>query len=339
MSQGLAFLIWLLCVGISAVLIGYFLKNSLKPVIREGFAVYTCPSGSNEFVTDSGETHCCNGDIVDGYCTGNLRCTLSPKSSSGLPTCNDLAASEAMSEGAAKCPLEMPNYFSDGSRKGCSVSPANSNRSAPSDENQPMCILYPTEALDKVKLDSCYNVLKNSKRDSEFAELQAQANDPTCSAARAAVENVKATSRVAQAAQAAKAVQDASVQAAQAAATIAAAQAVTGSAPGSATRSCGHSNSTGYTLSGTGISGSIPVHSVIDDVNGPSPAKIFLAQNNDRVAVLVQMTDGQTWGNAQMFSIHGTLPQSPIKDIPTLWQWFEPKISSKNAENYTLMKI
>jgi hypothetical protein len=202
-----------------------------------------------------------------------------------------------------------------------------------------MCILYPTEALDKVKLDSCHNVLKNSKRDSEFAELQAQANDPTCSAARAAVENVKATSRVAQAAQAAKAVQDASVQAAKAAATIAAAEAVTGSGPGSAPRSCGHSNSTGYTISGTGISGSIPVHSIIEINEGPSPAKIFLAQNNNRVAVLVQQSDGQSWRNVQMISIDGTLPQSPIKDTPTLQQWAYPNVASQKAENYTLMKI
>ena len=39
MSQGLAFLIWLLCVGISAILLGYFIKKTLEPVKKEGFAV------------------------------------------------------------------------------------------------------------------------------------------------------------------------------------------------------------------------------------------------------------------------------------------------------------
>ena len=184
MSQGLAFLIWLLCVGISAVLIGYFLKNSLKPVIREGFAVYTCPGGTNDFVTDSGETQCCNGDVVDGYCTGNLRCTLSPKSKSGLPTCTDLAAADAASAGASKCPPSMPHYFGCSTTiEGCSASTPTANGLQPSNPLQPQCILYKTRNEDIVKLDSCYNVRQANIKAAQCAAAEATANLPACIAA------------------------------------------------------------------------------------------------------------------------------------------------------------
>lgn len=188
MSQGLAFLIWLLCVGISAVLIGYFLKNSLKPVIREGFAVYTCPTGTNDFVTDSGETHCCNGDVVDGYCTGNLRCTLSPKSKSGLPTCTDLAASDAAAAGASQCPPNMPHYFgSCNVVEGCSESTPTANGLQPSEPLKPQCILYKTRIEELVKLDSCYNVKQANTKAAQCAAAEATANLPGCiSAANAA---------------------------------------------------------------------------------------------------------------------------------------------------------
>jgi len=190
MSRGLAFLIWLLCVGISAILLGYFLKNSLNPIIREGFAVYTCPSGTNDFVTEQGETHCCNGDVVDGYCTGNLRCTLSPKSKSGLPTCTDLAASDAASAGASKCPPSMPHYFgSCNGIEGCSASTPSADGLQPSNPLQPQCILYKTRDEELVKLDSCYNVRQASVKAAQCAAAEATANLPACIAAANANAN------------------------------------------------------------------------------------------------------------------------------------------------------
>jgi len=182
----LAFLIWLLCIGISAVLIGYCLKSYLNPITKEGFAVYTCPAGTNSFVTDSGETQCCNGDVVDSYCTGNLRCTLSPKSKSGLPTCTDLAASDAAAAGASKCPPSMSHYFGcSTSIEGCSASPPTANGLRPSDPLQPQCILYKTHAEDLVKLDSCYNVTQANLKAAKCAAAEATANLPACAAAAA----------------------------------------------------------------------------------------------------------------------------------------------------------
>jgi hypothetical protein len=194
MSQGLAFLIWLLCVGISAVLIGYFLKNSLKPLIREGFSVKMCPSGTTGFVTEEGETQCCNGDVVDSYCTGNLRCTLSPRSKSGLPTCTDLAASDAVAAGTSRCPSSMPNYFgsSDGVQ-GCSASPASANGLQPSNPSLPQCILYKTQDEDLVKLDSCYNVVQATIREAQCSAALSTASLPGCVAAANAAAAPPAT--------------------------------------------------------------------------------------------------------------------------------------------------
>lgn len=182
MSEALIFIIWLLCVGITAILLAYFIKQSSHALpLKEGFAVYVCPSRTNTFITDSGETLCCNGDVVNGECNGNLVCTLSPKSKSGLPTCSDLAVSEAAAAGASKCPKSIPNYF--GSPRveieGCSVSIATADGLQPSNPNQPQCRLYKTRAEDIAKFDSCYNVTR-------VQQAEATLRLPGCASAAAA---------------------------------------------------------------------------------------------------------------------------------------------------------
>lgn len=153
-------LIWLICIGISAILIGYFIKSSNNVSYKsEGFIVSTCPNGTKSYVTSNGETECCNGDIVNNWCNGNIQCTLSPNNSSGIPTCTNYVASVRAQTSANMCPKAIPYYFAslDGSLRGCSVSQSTANGIAPSDPNQLQCILYPTSEMDKVKLDSCYN--------------------------------------------------------------------------------------------------------------------------------------------------------------------------------------
>jgi hypothetical protein len=156
----LAILIWLLCVGISAILIGYFIRYLNTPSSKkEGFITVSCPIGTTSFVTREGETHCCNGGIVDNFCNGNVRCSLSPNSMSNIPSCNDYVSARQVANSAALCPTAIPNYFAatDGSVRGCSVSQSTADGSAPLDPNQLQCILYPTLDLEKVRLDSCYN--------------------------------------------------------------------------------------------------------------------------------------------------------------------------------------
>jgi hypothetical protein len=156
----LAILIWLLCVGISAILIGFFIRYLNTPTsTKEGFLTISCPIGTTSFVTHRGETHCCNGDIVDNWCNGNVQCSLSPNRNSKIPSCSDYVVAKRTVNSAALCPKTIPNYFAsaDGSLRGCSVSQSTADGSAPLDPNQLQCILYPTLDLEKVRLDSCYN--------------------------------------------------------------------------------------------------------------------------------------------------------------------------------------
>jgi len=264
MTQAGAFLIWLLCVGISAILIGYFIKQSLLPVKHEGFVVHRCPRGTTTFITRHGETQCCNGDVVNGYCRGNLKCTLSPRSKSGLPKCDVLAKQEAAEQGKHKCPRQMPNYFAslNGSLRGCSVSQSTSDGTSPSDPNQPQCILYSTQSLDQVKLDSCYNYLQNIQAAAKYASLKSAATQacPTIEKAGPSIQKVASAPKVAPTSKVAPVPQMAS-------------------APKVATVKS-KPNPTGYVMFGDWISGTIPVQKVIPFVFG---MVIYLAQDGDYI--------------------------------------------------------
>ena len=129
----------------------------------EGFVVYSCPSNTVKYITRNGETNCCNGDIVNNQCNGNNLCSLSPTNSLGLQKCQTYLKNLANDASAANCFEDMPYYFAstDGSLRGCSLSQATPDGTAPSDPTKLQCILYPTDALDKLKLDSCYNYKLN----------------------------------------------------------------------------------------------------------------------------------------------------------------------------------
>jgi hypothetical protein len=186
MTKIAEFLIWLICVGISAVLIVMYLNYSknlpVKPLFKEGFAVRACPSNTNSYITEDGNTECCNGDVVDGYCTGNVRCSLSPKSRYQL--CSDLLADEASFEGSKRCPSKLINYFDAKDRseraKGCSVSQTNANGTAPTDPNQELCILYATDALNKARLDSCHNYILNQRKAAKCEQAEKTTALPGC---------------------------------------------------------------------------------------------------------------------------------------------------------------
>lgn len=174
MSWGL--ILWLLFVVTITITIAYFLKQDGQSLVnREGFTMYVCPSGSSSFINKDGETLCCNGDVIDGECIGTLRCTLSPKSKSGLSTCTDYAINQAAVAGAALCPRQMSNYFAstDGKLRGCSVSQPTPDGTMPQNPNLPQCTLYSTPALDQVKLDSCYNVLETITKAARLASCEA----------------------------------------------------------------------------------------------------------------------------------------------------------------------
>uniref|UniRef100_A0A6C0AP11 Uncharacterized protein n=1 Tax=viral metagenome TaxID=1070528 RepID=A0A6C0AP11_9ZZZZ len=269
-----AFLLWLICVGISAIAIGYFFKYywSDSPIAKEGFIVYTCPNYSAKYITKNGETNCCNGDIIDGKCTGNNICSLSPTNSLGLPSCRDYASDLASDAAIANCFADMPYYFeaSDGSLKGCSASTTTDDGTAPTDPNKMQCILYPTEALDKVRLDSCYNYNLNKDK------LSKPANCPVVPAIQTAPSLISSTfSSVGN--QISSVGQQASSAAQSASSSLMGAVGL-----GSQTES------TGYVMYGDGISGNLPVTTIFDAIGpgGSVQGKIFLAQDGNYIRAI-----------------------------------------------------
>jgi len=276
----LAILIWLLCVGISAILIGYFIRYLNTPTPnsihkKEGFVTISCPIGTTSFVTREGETQCCNGEIVDNFCNGNVRCSLSPNSISGIPSCSDYVAARQIANSAALCPPAIPNYFAstDGSLRGCSVSQPTADGSAPLDPNQLQCILYPTLDLEKVRLDSCYNYNLNLTASAKCASGSSALSGATASVLSGLSSAYSGVSSA------------------------------LGGATGTAT-SVTPANPTGYVMSGTGITGQIPVQKVIDHSRDhDNTYMLYLAQNNDRII----FKEGES---GEQFSIKGAIPDS-----------------------------
>lgn len=161
------FIMWLLCVILASLILGTFIKNGGLDIIQEtsleGFQVTSCPIRTTKYVTYNGNTNCCNGDIVNKKCNGNVLCTLSPKRSDGIPSCSDLNASEWQKRSLKFCTEKMPHYFgtlnrTKGKPEGCSASSNKPDGSEPQDSNQPKCIIYNNTDDDYSKPDSCVNL-------------------------------------------------------------------------------------------------------------------------------------------------------------------------------------
>ena len=166
------FLIWLLCVGIAALVIGFCIRyidtDTSIVSLKEGFStnpisITSCPAATTTYVTAAGDTNCCDGDIVDGQCNGNLLCSLSPKPGKGLDTCADWIMKEWKKRSDTFCaPASMPHYFGtmnrrQGSVEGCSASPCSPDGTTPRDPMKPKCKIYQTSIDEYAKADSCFN--------------------------------------------------------------------------------------------------------------------------------------------------------------------------------------
>ena len=170
MSPTAAFLIWLLCVGISAIIIGYFIKYDLftLPLAQpEGFRpmstirMHSCPPTTVPYTTSAGDTNCCSGDIVNSKCHGTDACSLSPSIPGGLQSCSDWMQKEWRARSDRFCTDAIPYYYGTmtrtGSSEGCSASQCTEDGSAPEDRMQKICKIYGTQADDLAKIDSCGN--------------------------------------------------------------------------------------------------------------------------------------------------------------------------------------
>lgn len=163
------FLIWLLCIGIAAIMVGLFIQGYENEGFvdasngrQTGISITTCPSGSATYITPAGNTNCCNGDIVNNKCNGTDMCTLSPSVQGGLQTCAEWISKEWINRSTKFCGGTMPHYFGNLERtpglEGCSASSCTSDGSGPQDPSQEKCKIYGNLSDELSNLDSCYNM-------------------------------------------------------------------------------------------------------------------------------------------------------------------------------------
>jgi hypothetical protein len=169
------FLIWLTCIGIAAIMVGLFIRNSEN----EGFvdassrksqtviSITTCPPGSVSYITSTGNTNCCDGDLVNNTCNGTEICSLSPSVRGGLESCGDWITKEWFKRSNKFCPPTLPYYFGTLARtpgsEGCSASVSTSDGSAPEDAKQEQCKIYGNMTDELGKVDSCFNASARDK--------------------------------------------------------------------------------------------------------------------------------------------------------------------------------
>ena len=141
----------------------------LKEETTEGFAIRgytvksliinTCPTFASEIQTSKGSTDCCQGDMVDGKCNGTTFCTKSP-AYPGVATCVDKWRDHFQKKGNDMCPGTMPNYYEDiqkpNGQKGCSAGAISKDGTRVINTTLAKCRVYPTEALNQQRPDSCY---------------------------------------------------------------------------------------------------------------------------------------------------------------------------------------
>jgi hypothetical protein len=141
---------------------------------KEGFqdiniAKVKCPRGTKTYTTLSGDTMCCNGNIVGNKCEGKIICTLSGNSSNKVPTCAKLRQ-DYLAKLQLKCPVKggFISYEDDDTgKKGCAVQ-TTVDRSQPQTPTTSYCRLYDDKIDNENYQDSCQNVEKNSQFSTVF---------------------------------------------------------------------------------------------------------------------------------------------------------------------------
>jgi hypothetical protein len=157
-------LLILLTVVLSIVILLYYSYTLLNTNTKEGFAseslqVRFCPSSAPVIQTSTGYTDCCEGELLDGKCKGEVVCTQSPSHDS-IPTCPDYWKDYFKKKAASLCPPSLPNYYESVTNpkgeKGCSASLPVADGTGPSDTRAPKCRVYETADENKSKMDSCH---------------------------------------------------------------------------------------------------------------------------------------------------------------------------------------
>lgn len=141
-----------------------------------GITLTSCPTGTNQYVNDTGYTMCCDGQVDSGWCNGEIVCSLS-EGTSDLPTCSQWRAAYLKDKGRVRCPVSMPNYFEHKTGNGCTSLQLNEDGSWPLDDPDPnyskgiegftdsstppktKCMLYDNKKDQLGKIDSCENTI------------------------------------------------------------------------------------------------------------------------------------------------------------------------------------
>ena len=124
-----------------------------------------CPSGSNYFVSNNGDSMCCNGTIRNRICRGNVICTMS-RLGGDIPSCTDVHNAMMAKLAAGFCPPSMPNYYSNQAtgQKGCTSSAITSIGDGPLHTDAPKCVIGNAGPdADLLNERSCLNVKRKEE--------------------------------------------------------------------------------------------------------------------------------------------------------------------------------
>lgn len=131
---------------------------------KEGFTsqrinLNMCPKWAPQIQTAKGNTDCCEGTLIDGKCSANTFCTMSP-AHDGVESCLEAWNRYFMEKSKQLCPSSIPNYYEDvrvpQNPKGCSTSSILENGSSPTNAAAKQCRIYPTERENRERMDSCF---------------------------------------------------------------------------------------------------------------------------------------------------------------------------------------
>lgn len=122
--------------------------------------ITSCPSGTKSFITSTGDTNCCSGELHHGKCNGETVCSLSPtRPGRGIRTCSEIMSYLWDTRTSAWCPSNMYFYGTmDPSRPigptvdvniwGCSTSKPKLNGTKPEGTGLDFCTIYGSDADD-----------------------------------------------------------------------------------------------------------------------------------------------------------------------------------------------
>ena len=303
-------ILWILCIVVSVYMIIYILKNGLDfdfdfDFKKEGFTtniqMTSCPPNSIGYVTNAGDTHCCDGDIVNNKCNGKNICSLSPKPPDGIMNCSEWMNQEWTRRSSAYCPNSMPNYFGSIRRgkgvEGCSESPCILDGSAPQTSTLPSCKIYPTEDQDRRNIDSCYNA-KNLAALAPPGTKATQIALPISGPMPNCIDTNMLNNQILPAMK--PYIPKIADLIEKDPCTLSGVMPICGNSCAAASSS----NPTGYVISGDGIQGEIPVQAYMTSEGPGGSSNYYWAQNNDRIIAKSGASD-----KAEQYSFAGKLSE------------------------------